>query len=293
MVMTMTMASRIRSLQYLSSSSGVRWAAGGWMLFITENLILSENRTALIEKLGDANYHNLYGICSTSAVGSIVYAYFYNNSASVVRKTLPLHAASFAFLSMGLTMASQLLPKLQIPVALDASKEESVRDSNNLSTVPTPVSAKSSAFQVRCPFDFANPQTEGELWGTERVTRHAGLWSMAITGLGQACLASTLPHRVWWSMPTLMALIGGWHTDSRFERGMGGTLSEDYKAKTSNIPFAALIAGKQESGAWESLLFKEIKPLNALLATSLAAFWVMRRKGSQTTISKAFAASFK
>jgi len=287
----MTMTTGITALQRLSSPAA-RWAAGGWMIFITENFVLSENRTALIEKLGDANYHNLYGICSTTACASIVYAYFYKNSASIAMKTFPIHTASFGFLSLGLTMASQLVPGLQIPVAFGTSISEE-HDSNISTTSPAPEPAKSSSFQVRCPFDFTNSKTEGELWGVERVTRHAGLWSMALTGLGQACLATSLPQRVWWSMPTVMALIGGWHTDSRFERGMGGTLSEEYKAKTSNIPFAALIAGKQESGALESLMVKEIKPLNALVATSLAAIYVMRRKGNPTTIHRAVAASFK
>jgi len=263
------------------------------MLFITENFVLSENRTALIEKLGDANYHNLYGICSTSAVGSIIYAFYKGNTSSAI-KVLPIPAASFVLLSMGLTMASQTLPKLQIPVAFGTSlSEEHIQDSNILTNEIPSASTSSSIFQVRCPFDFTDSKNEGDLCGVERLTRHAGLWSMAFSGLGQACLASTLPHRVWWSMPTLVALIGGWHTDSRFERGMGGTLSQEYKAKTSNIPFAAMIAGKQGSDAFQSLVVDESKILNAMVATSLAAIWVIRRKGDPTSIRRAVAASFK
>ena len=38
--------------QYLSPA--MRWAVGGWSFFIAENAILSENRSFLIDSLGDS-----------------------------------------------------------------------------------------------------------------------------------------------------------------------------------------------------------------------------------------------
>ena len=54
------------------SSKGLRWASGGWSFFIAENLVLSENRTMLIDQLGDDGYHYLYGFFSTAAMVSHV-----------------------------------------------------------------------------------------------------------------------------------------------------------------------------------------------------------------------------
>ena len=49
----------------------VRWAVGGWTLFVCENAVLSENRTWLIDSMGDDKYHVFYGTCSTIATVSI------------------------------------------------------------------------------------------------------------------------------------------------------------------------------------------------------------------------------
>lgn len=46
-----------RSLSALLKSKDMQWAAGGWIFFVAENAILSENRTYLIQELGDDNYH--------------------------------------------------------------------------------------------------------------------------------------------------------------------------------------------------------------------------------------------
>ncbi|EED90745.1 predicted protein [Thalassiosira pseudonana CCMP1335] len=114
--------------------------------------------------------------------------------------------------------------------------------------------------------------------GLERITRHPGLWSFGLIGLGNALLVPSLPQRVWLSMPLMVALVGGSHTDSRFRRGMGGTLSNEYDEKTSNVPFLAMLSGKQGNVVdvcrelcWEG------KGLNAVLALGVAGVWVARR----------------
>eukprot|EP00978_Attheya_sp_CCMP212_P034932 scaffold149383_cov48-Attheya_sp.AAC.5 len=106
----------------LASSSAMKWAAGGWSFFIVENLVLSENRTALIEQLGEDGYHYLYGTLSTGAMVSVGYAYLRK-----VRGASPLVAASvptpvgigvsLALHTLALGMASQSFPKFQIPVS--------------------------------------------------------------------------------------------------------------------------------------------------------------------------------
>lgn len=276
----------------LLRSPSIRWAAGGWLFFIAENVVLSENRTMLIENLGDAGYHNMYGFFSTAAVGSIGYAYI-----KKVRNVqpfifhgptpLPWRVASWAFLSLGLGMAAQTLPKFQIPVAYDV--EDAAPPAGASPTVgPTasPADGKKS-FQVRCPFDFAAKRDpDAELYGTERISRHPGLWSMGLVGLGHACLVPSIPQRVWLCMPVLLAWIGGSHTDSRYRRGMGGTLEPEYDSKTSNVPFAAMLT----AGGWSELA-GEIKPLNALMAAGIAAVWAFRKGQVPTAVVKKAAGS--
>jgi prenyl protein peptidase len=285
-------------MSYLSTaflkSSSVRWAAGGWAFFIVENVVLSENRTFLIENLGDDGYHNVYGLISTAAVGSIIYAYV--NKARNVPPLLwtaaaapfPSRVASWMLLSVGLGMASQTLPKFQMPLAYVPATTEPNHD-KDVHAISPEASNKKSSFQVRCPFDFAdakkhkinnNGTPTADLYGLERISRHPGLWSMALVGLGHACLVPSLPQRIWLFMPSLVAWVGGSHTDSRYRRGMGGTLDAEYDAKTSNVPFAAMMthslmgdAGYEE---WQEL-FRESKPLNALLAAGVAAVWAFRR----------------
>jgi uncharacterized membrane protein len=249
----------------------LRWAAGGWTFFILENGILSENRTYLIQQLGDDQYHAMYGTFSTVASFSIGYAYYKIQRSTPIPSHLILWkkaarppvfnmAFSFLFLSTGLVMASQVAPKLQIPVGISQN-------------------GPNTQFQVRCPFDFSDQHraTGGSgVRGLERITRHPGLWSFGLIGLGQSCLAWNLPLQVWWTGPAAVAWLGGWHTDSRFRRGMGGTLPPKYDCQTSNIPFVAMLTGKQGSGCWASLA-QEIKPLNAALGLAMSALWILRK----------------
>mmetsp|Transcript_136 Transcript_136/g.355 ORF Transcript_136/g.355 Transcript_136/m.355 type:complete len:273 (+) Transcript_136:87-905(+) len=253
----------------------LRWAVGGWSLFVVENAVLSENRTWLIHLMGDENYHAFYGTFSTIATVSIGYAYF-----KVTRKLPPISPqlmrwksnasppvfagiCSWICMSTGLVMASQVAPTFQIPVSLSKDSTGSVQMN----------------VQVRCPFDFSDKRLESSdpfsARGLERISRHPGLWSFGLMGMSQSFLAPTIPLQVWWLGPAFVAWVGGSHTDSRFRRGMGGELHPEYDCQTSNIPFLAMITGKQQD-CWGAL-GKEIKPLNAGLALVASSAWILRR----------------
>lgn len=181
-----------------SGQSAVRWAVGGWIFFIAENAILSENRTWLIQQWGDDNYHNVYGACSTIATASIGFAYFKIRRSGMPprwilwKRSPPLVAAtgSWIFLTTGLVMASQVAPNMQIPVTMTSSGGGG--------------SGGGVLLQVRCPFDFSDKHAldnyikGGSVRGLERITRHPSLWSFGFIGLGQSFLAPTVPLRLWW-----------------------------------------------------------------------------------------------
>ena len=79
-------------------------------------------------------------------------------------------------------------------------------------------------------------------------------------------------------MPTLVALIGGAHADSRHRRGQGGYLSPELDRATSNVPFVAMLCGGQgrPSDAL-SALAAELKLGNATAGAAAAAVWILRR----------------
>ena len=285
-----------------ASASGLKWAAGGWSLFIAENLLLSENRTYLIDRLGDDGYHGLYGTLSTVAMCSVAYGYRYKVRgqgpfAFSGRPAPAALAASFALQALALGMVSQSAPKFQIPVHLvNESSSGAAADAKNNTATTTQVKAApapaagGSQWKVRCPFDFSDSKSQtgvpkgtrqqaDQLAGLDRITRHPGLWSFGLLGLGNALLVPSIPTRIWLSMPAMVALIGGAHTDSRHRRGMGGELCSEVDSVTSNVPFLAMIMGRQDGGVVQSFeaLGDEVKVLNAALAAGGAALWVARR----------------
>lgn len=249
------------------------WAIGGWVFFIAENALLSENRSAIITALGDdakeSRYHALYGTMSTLAVGSIIYGYVrkVRNAPPFLWSPLaspPLWRLSAGGLCMALGGAalSQAVPRLQAPAV-----------------------QRGGEWSPRCPFDFVDEASqtsappaagaEPEPRGLKRVSRHSGFWSLGLCCLGGALCVPSAPQAAWLCGPALVALVGGAHQDMRHRRGMGGTLTPKYEAATSNVPFVALLSGAQGAGAWTSLA-DEIKMSNAIAAAAAAAWWALR-----------------
>jgi len=205
-------------------------------------------------------------------------------------------------------MLSQIPPKLQMPILYEptsttttttSNTELAVNDNNEdnkSGSIRTNVSAEKDAqvskkWKVRCPFDFTdtrsattwrNDNIDGDhiipIVGIDRISRHPGLWSMGLVGLGQACLNPSMAHRAWLSMPIVVAAIGGWHTDSRYRRGLGGNLNPQLDQQTSNVPFAAALF-QQNGNVVENFktIYSECKGINLGLAVSAAAMIVLRK----------------
>ena len=292
-----------------SSSTGMmKWAIGGWMLFIAENAILSENRQFLITDVlkNDDLYHAVYGACSTAAMASILYSYRRLKLQSPpILSLAPLRlGGAFVTMSVGLVLASQAAPKLQVPVQLAPQQDTPPEDtppgrSRTKEDSPAAAAPPSSwNLKVRCPFDFTdqkpnNSNSSNDLQsvhGLDRVSRHPGLWAFGLTAAGNAFLQPTLPLQIWMLGPLAVAALGGAHQDSRFRRGLGGTLDPHYAALTSNVPFAAMLSGKQGPDSFMTWLTQELKPINAAMATGVAALWVLSRgRGAAAAASSALA----
>lgn len=270
----------------------LRWAVGSWSLFIAENLILSENRTEIIRRFGDDKYHAIYGLCSTVACGTILYSgYKIKNGISseivprISRFSLMGQALSFSMLGLGFIFVSQSAPRLQVPFYYEINKDKTMAPAPSpLDKTDTTTDTASSQWKVRCPFDFHAP--EKEIYGIDRITRHSGLWSFGFIGTGLGMLCTTLPARVWCSMPLMVALIGGEHTDSRYRRNMGGSFTP-IQELSSNVPFWGIVSGRQGETlkVFISLITEEIKGINAMIALGMAGIIVARKgRGASTTV---------
>jgi uncharacterized membrane protein len=111
------------------------------------------------------------------------------------------------------------------------------------------------------------------IYGVQRVSRHANFWSLGLLGLGSALATPFAPEIIFFSMPAVFAGIGGAHQDYRFRKGSGGHLDPEIDRKTCNVPFVALVTGKQ---SWAQL-YEDMKVTNAIVATSAALLLHARR----------------
>jgi uncharacterized membrane protein len=243
------------AVSFIMTRSQLGWAAGGWVFFIVENAVLSENRDYIIQNLSSQGYYTLYGTASTAATVGILYGYrtlsnLSSSSTSMIPRTvvpsIPRLGLAIVIQSIGLILASQAIPSLQIPI--------------------------DSKLQVRCPFDFARDRQQPN--GLDRVSRHASLWALGLTTLGASLLQPSWPMSLWMLGPTAVALVGGAHADSRFRRGIGGQFDAEYERQTSNIPFYAMI----RQGTMYHWWTEEVKPLNAVVAVSMASAWAVSRR---------------
>ena len=197
---------------------GVRYIMSGWAFFIAENVIVSHNKITIIDNFGEDSYYRLYNLLSTCACGGLFYSwYFYGRKRGPIVLFHKLsnisHGVGFSLQSLGLVGLSQLLPPLQIPIS-------SIPD-NKYSEKPSASENKSPfSINLRCPIDLkayqdSKNKDSSSVYGIERVSRHAVLWSMGIFFLGSAASTIYLTEIVMGTSPILFSLIGTFHQDYR------------------------------------------------------------------------------
>lgn len=201
-----------------------------------------------------------------------------------------MRAGSLVLQSLGLVGLSQMAPKFQVPVTLGGSGVDSSSSSSS-SSQRSSQQEPSKSWAVRCPFDFKAKDAPADgIYGVGRVSRHASMWSFGSVGAGMALATPLAPSVVMFTFPIIFAAIGTAHQDYRFRRGWGGQLTPDEEAKTSNIPFGALLTGRQ---SW-SKLSEELKWTNAAIAVGFAAIVALRRgKGAEQSVRQAAGAVSK
>ncbi len=107
----------------------------------------------------------------------------------------------------------------------------------------------------------------GEPRGIERISRHAFFMGVVFWSGAHALLATRLVATVFFAGLALVAWVGSVHQDSKLTRHFGKPYRE-YLARTSTVPFAAIIAGRQQ------LVLREIPWL--ALAFGVGVAFVLR-----------------
>lgn len=131
-----------------------------------------------------------------------------------------------------------------------------------------------SEFKLRCPIDFRpNDLPEDGIYGILRVSRHPMLWFSSIYSVSVALLTPFVTEVVMFSSPLLVTALLTEHMDYRYRRGIGGSLTPERDAVTSNVPFGAFLRGKQSLVQ----LSHEIKWVNVGCAIGLAALLTLAR----------------
>jgi uncharacterized membrane protein len=121
---------------------------------------------------------------------------------------------------------------------------------------------------IACLFVIAglttrNPATFGQeavadaaepVWGMLRVTRHPFLWGIGVFAIGHLLTTPTPRGLVLFGSLAFVALTGTRSIDAKRRRSMGSKWLV-FEAQTSNLPFAAIVAGRQrfrwrELGWW-------------------------------------------
>ena len=270
--------------------------------FIGENLLLSSNRDMLVEELGgEERYKQLYGALSTAACGTIAYGFFWHGWGRgpvlwVGQRSVPAMAAAFGLQGLGLVGFSQLFPKLQWPWVKEAEAKGGLVATSAVAAEGAGADATGGGkilrratadhgqallntaapaeYRVRCPMDFSAPDVPADgVFGASRVSRHHTLWSLGMLGLGTAVATPFAAEIVKYTMPAAFAFIGGEHQDYRYRRGIGGELTPEVDRVTSNVPFVALLRGKQ---SFEKL-GDELKWVNAGVGLTIALGLATRR----------------
>ncbi|HEY9216530.1 MAG TPA: NnrU family protein [Phenylobacterium sp.] len=81
--------------------------------------------------------------------------------------------------------------------------------------------------------------------GVLRITRHPFLWGVALWALGHLVVNGDRASLILFGSLLILAVTGTASIDAKRQRALGDTWA-GFAAQTSNIPFAAILAGRQK-----------------------------------------------
>src|SRR5216684_3389087 len=190
------------------------WIALWAMLFVVSHLVISSSRVRprLVAAIGEQPYRGIYSLVAFATLGPLIYEFAYHKHAGpmlwYLRANPPIRwlAWILMYLALVLFVASLINPN---PGGLGAPKTRST-----------------------------DPH------GVLKITRHPGFVVFTLFGLAHLMMNGWLGDVIFFATFPALGIFGGIHQDARKISELGETYRE-FKRKTSFVPFAALITGRQ------------------------------------------------
>ena len=200
------------------------------LFFLAIHLLVSGTRVrdALTGRIGQGPYMGLFAISSVAGLAwlGIAFAQARNTPADQVYWGL-------TSITRDVQIGLQLLALLLIVPGL---------------TTPNPTSVRQEGALDRPDL----------VRGMLRITRHPFLWGVAIWAAGHLLVSGSLASLILFGSLLALALFGTASIDAKRKRALGATW-DSFAAQTSNVPFGAILAGRQklslgEIGWWRLVL---------------------------------------
>ena len=192
------------------------WIALWAVSFLASHLIISSAavRARLISAVGDQPYRGIYSLVAAATLGPLIYEFARNKHAGPLLWYLRA-AAPIRWLAWILMLTALIL----------------------------------------FVGSFINPNPAGmapggstEPRGIIKITRHPSFVAFSLFGIAHMLMNGWAGDVIFFGMFPALGILGGMHQDQRKIRDLGDSYRE-FVAKTSFVPFAALISGRAQ---WSS-----------------------------------------
>jgi len=188
------------------------WIALWAVLFLASHLIVSSAavRSALIDAIGEQPYRGIYSLIAAATLGPLIYEFAHNKHAGPILWYLRA-VAPIRWLAWLLMLAALVLLV--------------------------------GSFITPNPGGIGAPADRSEPRGLLKITRHPGLVAFSLFGIAHMLMNGWAGDVIFFGMFPALGILGGMHQDGRKLRELGDRYRA-FMAKTSFVPFAALVSGR-------------------------------------------------
>ncbi len=188
------------------------WIALWAVLFIATHLIISSSavRPWLTKAVGEQPYRGIYSLIAFATIGPLVYEFARNKHAGpllwALRAVPPFRGLAWLLMLTALILLV-------------------------------------GSFITPNPGGMGAPAGRSEPRGLLKITRHPGFVGFTLFGIAHMLMNGRAGDVIFFGLFPALGIIGGMHQDQRKIRELGDRYRQ-FVAKTSFVPFAALIGGR-------------------------------------------------
>jgi uncharacterized membrane protein len=188
------------------------WIALWAVLFLASHLIISSSavRFRLINAVGEQRYRGIYSLIAFATLGPLIYEFARNKHAGpllwALRALPPFRELAWLLMLIALILLV-------------------------------------GSFITPNPGGMGAPAGGSEPRGLLKITRHPSFVGFSLFGIAHMLMNGRAGDVIFFGLFPALGIIGGMHQDRRKIRQLGDRYRQ-FVAKTSFLPFAALIAGR-------------------------------------------------